>query len=52
MADKREVKVLLVKPGLHQKLKVLAAKEGTTIQALTEEAIMKVLADRECVGRS
>jgi len=28
MADKREVKVLLVKPGLHQKLKVLAAKEG------------------------
>lgn len=47
MADEREAKVVIVKPGLHRRMKMLAAKEGTTIQALTEEAIKVLLAERE-----
>lgn len=47
MADERDAKVVVVNPSLHRRMKVLAAKEGTTIQALTEEAIMKLLGDRE-----
>lgn len=50
MTDEREAKVVVVNPGLHRRMKVLAAKEGTTIQALTEEAIIKLLGERENVG--
>ena len=43
MADEREMKMLLIKPDLHQRLKVLAAETGETMQALTEEAIRRLL---------
>jgi len=46
MAEEREMKMLLVKPDLHQRLKVLAAKEGTTIQALVAEVILRLLVER------
>ena len=39
MPDERGTKVVKVNPKLHRRMKVLAAKEGTTIQTLTEEAI-------------
>jgi|AntAceMinimDraft_18_1070375.scaffolds.fasta_scaffold143038_3 hypothetical protein len=42
MAD-REAKVVVVNTDIHQRLKVLAAKKGTTIQTLTEEAIRRLL---------
>jgi len=50
VAEEREMKILLIKPDLHQRLKVLAAKEGTTIQTLTEEAIIRLLDARRREG--
>jgi len=47
MTDEQEAKVVVVNPGLHRRMKILAAKEGTTIQALTEEAIKSLLKERE-----
>jgi len=46
VADKRKVAMLRIKPELHHRLKVLAAKEKTTIQALTEESVLRLLAER------
>ena len=46
MAD-REAKVVVVNTVVHRRLKILAAKEGTTIQALVAEVIMRLLAERE-----
>ena len=46
MADKRKVAMLRIKPELHHRLKVLAAKEGTTIQALVAEVILRLLVER------
>ena len=43
----REAKVVVVNTDIHQRVKVLAAKEGTTIQALVDEAIRRLLAERE-----
>ena len=50
MADKRKVAMLRIKPELYHRLKVLAAKEGTTIQTLTEEAIIRLLDARRREG--
>ena len=47
MADKRKVAMLRIRPELHHRLKVLAAKEKTTIQALTEEFIEGALNEIE-----
>jgi len=47
MTDEREAKVVVINSRLHRRMKVLAAIEGSTIQALTEEAIVKLLAERE-----
>jgi len=43
----RGAKMVIVNPVVHRRLKVLAAKEGTTIQALVDEVILRLLAERE-----
>ena len=47
MAYKRKAGVLRVEPDLLHRLKVLSAQKRTTIRALTEEAISRLLAERE-----
>jgi len=43
VAYKQKVAVLRISPELHHRLKVLAVKKRMTMQALTEEALRRLL---------